>query len=290
MDYPSNGTGNEKQHNITRGQMDKMTTAELLQLLEQINEEITEDNFDDDLITACLDALDQKSPMPEHPSTEESWQSFKEKVGAEYFCPESSRGGCGSRPKRKTKRIFRTGLIVAIVAASLFSCMIVAQAAGIDVFGSIARWTEDVLGFGDRDLEAQETQTALSAEDVTRITDQIESWRLSIDSDYEVSEPEVVTDEKSGILYYSVLYNNDYNRIAFEAKYQQTDLPYSLFEKDGNKVDQMVLKEVSVYLYKNIDTAVATWRIDNTEFNVITDLSLRELKQILEDSFGGTMK
>ena len=61
MDYPSNGTGNEKQHNITRGQMDKMTTAELLQLLEQINEDMTEDNFDDDLITACLDALDQKS-------------------------------------------------------------------------------------------------------------------------------------------------------------------------------------------------------------------------------------
>ena len=97
MDYPSNGTGSEKQHNITREQMDKMTTAELLQLLEQINEDMTEDNFDDDLITACLDALDQKSPMPEHPSTEESWQSFKEKLGAEHSAQKTMRAAAAVR-------------------------------------------------------------------------------------------------------------------------------------------------------------------------------------------------
>ena len=287
MDYPSNGTGSEKQHNITREQMDKMTTAELLQLLEQINEDMTEDNFDDDLITACLDALDQKSPMPEHPSTEESWQSFKEKVGAEYFCPESSRGGCGSRSKRKTKRIFRTGLIVAIVAASLFSCMIVAQAAGIDVFGSIARWTEDVLGFGDREPEAQETQTALSAEDVTRITDQIESWRLSIDSNYEVGRPDVATDETSGALYYSILYQNGVNSISFEAEYRIDIDSHSWFEKDENNVDEYVLNGVPIYFYTNLDATVATWRVNNIEFSVITDLNVTELKHIFVESFGG---
>ena len=287
MEYPSNGTGNEKQHNITRGQMDKMTTAELLQLLEQINEDMTEDNFDDDLITACLDALDQKSPMPEHPSTEESWQSFKEKVGAEHFGAENNEG-CGSRPKRKVKRIFRIGLIVAIVAASLFSCMIVAQAAGIDVFGSIARWTEDVLGFGDREPEAQETQTALSAEDVTRITDQIESWRLSVDSDFEVSEPEVVADEESGILYYSIFYKNNHNYISFEAKYQSHKIPYTLFEKDDSDVEKITLNNMSIYLYTNLDVSVATWSTNSIEFNVMSDLNMKEFKQIFEESFGGT--
>ena len=286
MDYPSNGTGSEKQHNITREQMDKMTTAELLQLLEQINEDMTEDNFDDDLITACLDALDQKSPMPEYPSTEESWQSFKEKLGAEHFGAENNEG-CSSSPKRRVKRIFRTGLIVAIVAASLFSCMIVAQAAGIDVFGSIARWTEDVLGFGDREPEAQETQTALSAEDVTRITDQIESWRLSVDSDFEVSEPEVVTDEESGILYYCQMYNNDTNYILIEAKYQKNKVPYLLFEKDDNNVDEMVFNNVSVYFYTNMGTSVATLCVGNLELSVMTDLDINELKLLFEESFGG---
>ena len=284
MDYPSNGTGNEKQHNITRGQMDKMTTAELLQLLEQINEDMTEDNFDDDLITACLDALDQKSPMPEHPSTEESWQSFKEKVGAEHFGAENNEG-CGSRPKRKVKRIFRIGLIVAIVAASLFSCMIVAQAAGIDVFGSIARWTEDVLGFGDRDLEPTET---VGNYDVEEILAHIESWLPSVGEDFEAGSPSVITDDKSGTLYYTVSFTSYNNRIIFEAEYQKETDPYSLFEKDGSNVERIVFNSVPVYFYSNIDISVASWCVGNIEFSAMTDLDIDQFKKMFEKSFGGT--
>lgn len=284
MDYPSNGTGSEKQHNITREQMDKMTTAELLQLLEQINEDMTEDNFDDDLITACLDALDQKSPMPEHPSTEESWQSFKEKLGAEHFGAENNEG-CGSRPKRKVKRIFRIGLIVAIVAASLFSCMIVAQAAGIDVFGSIARWTEDVLGFGDRDLEPQ---ILLDREDINKVTQQIENGFPAVNNEFEIKDRDIITDEKTGTLYYSLLYNNGDNYILCEAKYQRDEVPYSFFEKDGSDIEIIILDEVPIYFYRNLDVSVAAWCAGGVEFNITSDLDLHELKQIFEESFGGT--
>ena len=283
MDYPSNGTGSEKQHNITREQMDKMTTAELLQLLEQINEDMTEDNFDDDLITACLDALDQKSPMPEHPSTEESWQSFKEKLGAEHFGAENNEG-CSSSPKRRVKRIFRIGLIVAIVAASLFSCMIVAQAAGIDVFGSIARWTEDVLGFGDRDLEPTET---VGNYDVEEILAHIESWLPSVGEDFEAGSPSVITDDKSGTLYYTRLYSNSYNYISFEAEYRWDENPYSFFEKDNKDVEEIMLNGETIYFYENMGVTVSTWRVGNTEFSIMTDLGMNELKQIFEESFGG---
>lgn len=64
MSYPSN----EKPsgfNNMTREQLDSMSVAELLELLENINETMTEDNFDDELIEACLEAIDRKSPMPE---------------------------------------------------------------------------------------------------------------------------------------------------------------------------------------------------------------------------------
>ena len=67
MSYPFDDKENEF-NKITREQLDSMSVAELLELLESINETMTEDNFDDELVEACLDAIDRKSPMPEYPS------------------------------------------------------------------------------------------------------------------------------------------------------------------------------------------------------------------------------
>lgn len=60
--------------------MDSMSVAELLELLESINDTMTEDNFDDELVEACLDAIDRKSPMPEYLSTDESLKAFEAKL------------------------------------------------------------------------------------------------------------------------------------------------------------------------------------------------------------------
>ena len=182
------------------------------------------------------------------------------------------------------KRIFRIGLIVAIVAASLFSCMIVAQAAGIDVFGSIARWTEDVLGFGDRDLEPTET---VGNYDVEEILAHIESWLPSVGEDFEAGSPSVITDDKSGTLYYTRLYSNSYNYISFEAEYRWDENPYSFFEKDNKDVEEIMLNGETIYFYENMGVTVSTWRVGNTEFSIMTDLGMNELKQIFEESFGG---
>ena len=134
MSYPSN-RGNEF-NNITQEKLDSMSTAELLELLESINETMTEDNFDDELITACLDALDRKSPMPEYPSTERAWRSFEDKVELDKRASGGDSGTTANRPKRRAKRTLRTILVAAIIVFCLFSCMLVAQAAGVEFGGN----------------------------------------------------------------------------------------------------------------------------------------------------------
>ncbi len=61
MSYPSSNKKIEF-NNIALEKLDSMSTAELLDLLENLNDTMTEDNFNDELVTACLDALDRKSP------------------------------------------------------------------------------------------------------------------------------------------------------------------------------------------------------------------------------------
>ena len=41
------------------------------------------------------------------------------------------------------------GLAAALLTACLFGAMVAAQAAGIGVFGAVARWTEEAFSFGN---------------------------------------------------------------------------------------------------------------------------------------------
>ena len=185
MSYPSN-RGNEF-NNITQEKLDSMSTAELLELLESINEAMTEDNFDDELITACLDALDRKSPMPEYPSTERAWRSFEDKVELDKHTSGGDSGTAANRPKRRAKRALRTGLVAAIIVFCLFSCMLVAQAAGVDVFGSIARWTDSVFGFSS-------TVSDFSTTTYKRI----EQWIPEVPDGFSVTQTYIYEDKATG--------------------------------------------------------------------------------------------
>lgn len=46
------------------------------------------------------------------------------------------------------RRVWRTALVAAAAIICVFAVMVTAQAAGVDVFGAIAQWTEDVFSFG----------------------------------------------------------------------------------------------------------------------------------------------
>lgn len=53
-------------------------------------------------------------------------------------------------PKRAVtfRRVWRMTLVAAAAVVCMFAIMVTAQAAGIDVFGAMARWTEDIFSFG----------------------------------------------------------------------------------------------------------------------------------------------
>ena len=81
MVHPSNDHPDLHEGIPTREQLDAMSTAELLEALEQTLFSMTEENYDGGLLDAYLDELDRKSPMPEHPATDESYERFKARVG-----------------------------------------------------------------------------------------------------------------------------------------------------------------------------------------------------------------
>lgn len=198
MSYPFDDKENEF-NKITREQLDAMSVAELLELLERINETMTEDNFDDELVEACLDAIDRKSPMPEYPSTNESLKAFEAKLHT----------AGGTEPelmvRRPRHRFARVRLIAAIVAACLFSGMIAVQAAGIDVLGAIARWTDSVFGFEpDEEKVVQEAAPSSFEECMELLAPKVPECFI-------MAEPIIFQDYATGYKEGGIDYYNDAN-------------------------------------------------------------------------------
>lgn len=283
MVHPSNDHPDLHEGIPAREQLDAMSTAELLEALEQTLFSMTEENYDGELLDAYLDELDRKSPMPEHPATDESYERFKARVGKMNAAinPLESAPAASAKPKPRHTAL-RTALVAVIAAACLLSCMVVVQAAGLDVFGSIARWTDSLFGFGAIG-EPAASPSPTGTQEVT--VEYIETLLPTVPDGFVMGEPEVFEDIISGKLEYCVSFISGANYITFSAVEQYND-NVSKYQKDEHNVNIIDIDGQKFYLFMNNSYASAAWRISTLECYINTNLTLDELTNIVLISYG----
>ena len=111
--------------------------------------------------------------MPSASETEADPQNLEHTAS-----PQTPQPSTNAPSKRviRFKLVRRTVLVAAAAIACMLAVMVTAQAAGVDVFGAMARWTEDVFSFGQiapdsqvSENPAQETSSLeMEAPDPTR--------------------------------------------------------------------------------------------------------------------------
>lgn len=283
MVHPSNDHPDLHEGTPAREQLDAMSTAELLEALEQTLFSMTEENYDGELLDAYLDELDRKSPMPEYPATDESYERFKARVGKMNAAinPLESAPAASAKPKPRHTAL-RTALVAVIAAACLLSCMVVVQAAGLDVFGSIARWTDSLFGFGAIG-EPAASPSPTGTQEVT--VEYIETLLPTVPDGFVMGEPEVFEDIISGKLEYCVSFISGANYITFSAVEQYND-NVSKYQKDEHNVNIIDIDGQKFYLFMNNSYASAAWRISTLECYINTNLTLDELTNIVLISYG----
>lgn len=280
MAQPSNDHTDKRGDRPSAGQLDSMSTAELLEGMEQALYSMTEETYDAELIDAYLEALERKSPMPEHPTADESYERFRARVG-ELNAAVNPQSAPARRTRPGPRRALRTALVAVITAACLLSCMVVAQAAGVDVFGSIARWTDNLFGFGDvEDMEATPAPT-----ESTEVTvEYIESLLPVVPDGFVMERPIIFIDEVSGDLEYIANYFFDDKFITFSAIWQ-SDEGISLYEKDQRDIETLVIGDTKFFVFMNNEYPTAAWTNSNLECGISTNITIDELKQLLYDSY-----
>ena len=206
---------------VSPEKLEAMSPSELAEAMEAALDTMTEETYDPAVIDAYLDALDRKAPMPAHPSAESSYQDFQDKL-QEYVEGASK----PAKQTRKFRRIARTGIVAVLLAVLLASA---AQAAGIDVVGTIARWTESVFSFGtvqsgndsshypsvsnqvpaDVPEEYQELVTELQKRGIEEYT-----IPTCIPEGFQADTPELYVDE-TGYMEFTVAYANGDDMVIF---------------------------------------------------------------------------
>lgn len=247
----------------------------------------------------------------EHPTgriqdVDSAWAEFQEQYlsstgeSARLYPEERSEMSTLSVKTNKThaKNIFRKVVTIAATIAVVFMSMIAAQAAGVDIFGSLARWTEETFHFNGGDSTPAADGTRPQVEDETYLAIQAEVDKLGIDvpvvptwfpDGYELQEinssaPDITEWKEVSCL----LRNEDGKTIIWSVtKYEEGhDISSIVFEKDGRPVTQYLGGDKLFYIMSNNSCKTAVWSDGQIVVDIGGDLSEDTIKTMI-DLIGG---
>ena len=306
-EYEHNETSAESEHwHISREQLDRMSPSELADAMERALDDMTEETYDPEVIQAYLNALENKTPVPPHPDAEESRRELERKIQSIREDPSTERQA-GMKRAVRLRSILRVSLAAALLTACLFGAMVAAQAAGIDVFGAVARWTEDVFSFGN--IPAQSgpgtTTTTLSeqpdlqeplSEKAAEIPEEAEEMQAILEEDgqvmyfpqipdnFELSYSDLYIDPLTGEADLAIEYRDDDIYIAYGVIQHQGD-PSGIYEKTDDPVEQYQFNGITHYIFNNSENITVTWLSGPLEYSIWTSDMSYDLKALIQSMY-----
>ena len=267
--------------------LSKMTPDELINEMTEKWDAMDDEHFDPQLIDSYLAALEERDPVASDYNSEASLLAFHEKHAILFAQMDSAAVSPISKPRPRRYRRWRAVRIIAATFAVMFACMITAQAFGLDVFGAIARWTEDTFHF--RSPTQTDGDTALSP------SDEYSSLQEALDA-YGITEMASPNQFPTGFQMRSINIASTSDSIKFQAAYENGEKFFSLtvwqfksaeeannrtFEKDNSTVTVYELAGIEHYLMANNEQYRAAWTNNNLMCSISGDLTEAELKDMI---------
>lgn len=254
----------------------------------------SEDQENDEAVFHILEVLEKRekeNPTGRLPDTDQAWKEFQqyynipEGEGESLYPIRNNQEKRSASVPTKTRRVFRSRkiLVVAAVLILMFGGMLTAQAAGVDVFGAIGRWTEekfhfDIVQDNDRTLLFQETATQAKIPQ-----DFVPTW---VPDGFEGAEPQVDTVENYMTSIICVYSNQEKTySVDIEHYYNKADIETLVIEKDDTNVCSYESNGKTFYIMSDMEYLTATWTDGVFVETISGQLSMDEIKQII-DSIG----
>ena len=260
-----------------------------------------------DAIEEVILERETETPTGRLSDLDSSWEEFQQQYASPEgrgmrLYPEEERSEVSvlstESNKPLARSLFRKVVPLAAVIAVVFMTMIAVQAAGVDVFGSLASWTEETFRFTGGDSTPAAETARPQVENETYLAIQAEVDKLDIDipvvptwfpegyelQDTQLSNPDMMSFESIDCLFKGA---ENHSFVITIKKYAEGhDISGNVFEKDGQSVIQYLGGDKRFYIMSNNSRKTATWSNGQIFVSIGGDLSEDALKLII-DSIGG---
>lgn len=243
----------------------QMSASEIARELEQTLDAMTDETYDASLIDAYLDELDRRAPMPESPAEDAAWTTFQQHIGVlsqEDAACAAQPSSFQPSPKRKWRRL-------PFLAAALIACMlmmlVIAQAAGGDLFSTIITWTAETFNLSKsipqksavNDTSSEEVLSdLLNAVDQLGITEPVAPHYIP-----EGYLPEEF-DFDAEFFYITAVYVNGADNIVVNILSNEDGAVFG-FEKNSGDPEIYTVNGITFYIMQNIDVYNVVWLTDH---------------------------
>ena len=278
-----------KPNNYNFSTLPQKSPAQLVAELETLIEGMTEETYDQQIIDAYLNVLQQKEPINFNFDAEQSFQRFQEQHSLLF--EDSPADAATYTPRKKARRRFH--LRAAQVALLAFLIVIggtaTASAYGINIFANLVMWGEDILTIS-RSPEAPSGNMVLpedSGFEYRSMADALE--KQGIDSSgyitwIPVRYNLVLVDvqKEDAVTRFTALYQDEEGKqlLAFIEYAANPETVYTLEKNSGQVV--YTKHGMEYYLAGNMDMNEAIWMDEVCYYTLAGDVTLDEIKYMLD--------
>ena len=289
--------------------LDQLSTEQLEELLRADVD--SNDPGTEEVILHILEVIEKReqvSPTGRLADTNAAWEEFQKYYNIPegngqslYPCetdqnnighdlhPSEKANGSAKRPR--PHRIWRGGLVAVAAMAALLCGMVAAQAAGVDVFGALGRWTDETFHFittGSSEASVHE----IDAEYYEQIQSELREWGVKEElfptwqpDGYTALEPFITHDDEKDVVSVDFVGSDKFYTVGV-TYYHSTVPSLGTFEKDDDSVEEYLSNGKLFYIFSNIDTVTATWYHNQYMIMIGGNLTKTDLTMII-DSIGG---
>ena len=271
---------------------DTMTTAQLEELLRADLDCPQEDALAPETILYILDVLERRKgddPQGEETAREKLAQCRAlylpcDAPASLYAWEESGAVPPAEAPRRRPRlRVMRRLVLVAAVVSILFATLLAAQAAGVDLWGVIVRWSDETFHFsyqGDGPFSSWR-----DGQEELEMNEYLPRW---IPEGYAVEEIQTheLSDRSTAIITFSGE-NLPTFYLSVDVYDDLEQMQYMTFEKDDAPVQEQRLSGGTVYFYTNGGYEHSIYQCQNVVYSISGDITQETAMKIYESTEGG---